>query len=100
MAKTQIAVATVGRQNQAYALAVAKELQENNFRVEILDGDDTVGKKIFYSETQKIPYTIVVGDKETKQKSVALRQRGKRETEVLKLNKVMEKFKKEQNPLV
>jgi len=99
MSPVQIAIINVGKDHKKYAREVAAELEGQGFRTIILDEDESVGKKIHFAETQKIPYMVITGDKEIKQKSVALRQRGKKETEILKLNKAVEKFKKEQNPL-
>ena len=44
---------------------------------------------------QKIPYLLIVGDKEMKAKSVAVRERGKGDTGAIKLKKLVEKIKKE-----
>ena len=52
-------------------------------------------KKIREAELQKIPYILVIGEKEQKAKSVAVRQRGKGDIGLIKLEKFIEKITKE-----
>jgi threonyl-tRNA synthetase len=89
----QMWVIPVGQSHNKYAKDVAKQLE--NFRVVIKDDNDTVSKKIREGEVQKIPYLLVVGDKEMKAKSVRVRQRNKGDIGLMKINKFMEKVKKE-----
>jgi threonyl-tRNA synthetase len=55
------------------ARALAEEL--GDFRVEVDDRDETVGKRIRDAEVDKIPYVIVYGDRES-EASLAVRERG------------------------
>ena len=50
------------------------KLGEAGYRVEVDDRDDTVGKRIRDAELEKIPYTIVYGDRESDD-SLAIRER-------------------------
>ena len=54
-----------------------------------------MGKKIREAELQKIPYILVVGEKEQKAKSAAVRQRSKGDVGLIKLEKFIEKITKE-----
>jgi threonyl-tRNA synthetase len=89
----QMWVIPLGQSHAKYAKDVAKQLE--NFRVAVKDDNETVSKKIREGEIQKIPYLLVVGDKEMKTKSVRVRKRGKGDIGMIKINKFMEKIKKE-----
>jgi threonyl-tRNA synthetase len=69
-----------------YAYEVKKRLQEQGLRVEVDDRNEKMGYKIRASQTQKIPYQIVVGDKEEADATVNVRRYGSKETEVTDLN--------------
>jgi threonyl-tRNA synthetase len=83
----QIWVLPISDKHNKYAKKVAEELRAQNLRVEIKEENDTVGKKIRNGEMQKIPYLLVVGDKEEKNKTVAVRERSQKDLGAMKLNK-------------
>jgi len=93
LAPEQIWLIPVSSKHDKYAKLIEKEL--SSFRIKVKDGNETVSKKIREGEIQKIPYLLVVGDKEMKTKSVAVRQRGKKDIVIMKLNKFIEKVKME-----
>ncbi len=62
------------KQNQ-YAQTVLEELKANGVRVELDDRNESIGKKIREAEMQKVPYMLIVGEKEVDAKSVAVRAR-------------------------
>jgi threonyl-tRNA synthetase len=65
-------------------------------RAEIDDANDTLGKKISRVKTEKIPYYMVIGDKEAKSKTLKIENReGK--SEELSLDKLIKKLEKEIN---
>jgi threonyl-tRNA synthetase len=59
-----------------YAKKIENQLKENNIRVQVKNENETLGKKIRESEMQKIPYLLIIGDKEIEANSVSVRQRG------------------------
>jgi len=79
----------------AYAEKVAKRLKEENIRTELNDSDETLGRKIRHGELQKIPYLLIVGEKEQKAKLVAVRDRKKGDLGPVKVNKFVGKIKDE-----
>jgi len=89
----QVWIIPIGTRHEKYAKEVEKEL--NLFRTEVKDENETVSKKIRQGEIQKIPYLLVVGDKEMKAKSVRIRQRGKGDIGQVKLDKFIQRVKKE-----
>ncbi|MFH1036939.1 MAG: threonine--tRNA ligase [Patescibacteria group bacterium] len=91
----QACVIPISETHNKYAEQVVKTLVEADIRCELSNDNDTVSKRIRNGEMQKIPYLLVVGDKEVKAKSVAVRSRGKKEIEVLKLTKFLERIKME-----
>lgn len=73
----QMWVIPVGSQHKKYANKVWEQLIKEGFRCQLKDENDSVSKKIRNGEIQKIPYLLVVGDKEMKAKSVRPRKGGK-----------------------
>jgi len=71
LAPVQIAVIPVSEKHIEYAKSVAEKL--DGFRVQISEENETLGKKIRSAEMQKIPYILVVGDKEIEEGSVNVR---------------------------
>ena len=73
LAPVQIRVIPVGEDHREATHALAEKLSQ--FRVEVDDSDETVGKRIRNAEVEKIPYTIVYGDRESEE-ALAIRERG------------------------
>ncbi|MEG0293874.1 threonine--tRNA ligase [Enterococcus sp.] len=69
-----------------YAQLVKERLQEKGIRVELDDRNEKMGYKIRASQTQKVPYQIVVGDQEVNDSSVNIRRYGSKETSVQALD--------------
>ncbi|MBU4481148.1 threonine--tRNA ligase [Patescibacteria group bacterium] len=76
-----------------YAKKIYNELLKQDIRAELDESNETLGKKIRNGEMQKIPYLLVVGDKEMKAKSVGVRERGKGDIGMMNLTKFLEKAK-------
>jgi threonyl-tRNA synthetase len=97
LSPVQVAVIPISEKHLNYAKKVEKELKENNIRVELKDENETLGKKIREAEMQKIPYLLIVGDKEIEANAVAVRERGKGDLGAIKSDAFIEKIKKEIN---
>lgn len=93
LAPVQTWIIPVGSRHQKYAKGVTQELNAAGLRCELKDENETVSKKIRDGEIQKIPYLLVVGDKEMKAKSVRVRKRGKGDIGMIKLTKFLDKVK-------
>jgi threonyl-tRNA synthetase len=74
LAPVQLRVLPVGQDHHAAAGELASRLREAGYRVEVDERDDTVGKRIREAELEKIPFTVVYGDKESDE-SLAIRER-------------------------
>ena len=77
LSPVQTVIIPVGSAHEEYAHKVTEELRQKNIRVELWNQNETVNKRIRDAEMQKIPYILVVGDKEVKENTVAVRKRGK-----------------------
>ena len=73
---TQCVVLPVSEKYNDYAHKVAAQLEEMDVRAEVDDRNEKVGRKIRDNEMKKIPYMIVVGEKEQADGTVAVRKRG------------------------
>jgi threonyl-tRNA synthetase len=73
LAPVQVRVLPVGLGHHGPAHALAERL--SGYRVEVDDSDETVGKRIRNAELDKIPFTVVYGDKESDE-ALAVRERG------------------------
>ncbi len=76
LAPVQVKLLPITDRHVAYARAVAQQMREQDIRVEIDDRNEKIGYKIREAQVQKVPYTLVVGDKEQEKDSVAVRKRG------------------------
>ena len=72
---TQCHILTISQKHTDYANLVAAKLKENGIRVEIDDGDDTIGKKIRTHRKLHPAYMIILGDGEAESNTVSLRGR-------------------------
>ena len=81
----QVAVIPVAPAFNDYAQQVAASLEEAGFRAEADLGNDRMNAKIRLAQTQKIPYMLVVGEKEEADQAVAVRFRDGRQQQVMKL---------------
>jgi len=95
LAPIQVAVLPISKEHVSYAEDISKRLKKENVYVEIYNPDDTLSKRIRNAETQKIPYILVVGDKEKKTNSVNVRKRHEEKTEIVKIEEFTKKITKE-----
>ncbi len=91
----QVAVIPISKKHINYGNEIKKELEENNIRAELKSENETLGKKIREAEMQKIPYLLIVGDKEVEVKTVSVRQRGEGDKGATKLDELINKIGKE-----
>ena len=84
-------VLPIAKTHKKYAKEVVKALTSAGIRAELKDSNDTIGKKIREGELRKVPYLLIVGDKEVKAKSVAVRKTGKGDLGAVKLKQFIAK---------
>ncbi len=79
IAPVQVRILPVGEAHFEPATTVAERLRAEGYRVDISEPTETIGKRIRAAELEKIPFTIVFGDRESDQ-SLAIRERGGEQT--------------------
>ncbi len=77
LAPVQVKVLPVNERNEAYAEEVKSRLQAAGLRAEVDARNEKIGFKIRQAELEKVPYMLVVGDREREAGTVAVRQRAK-----------------------
>ncbi len=76
LSPVQAIVIPITDEHLDYAFGVKRKLKDIGMRVEVADGNDRMNAKIRKAQKQKIPYMLIVGDKEAESESVSLRMRG------------------------
>ncbi|KKS38475.1 MAG: threonine--tRNA ligase [Candidatus Sungbacteria bacterium RIFCSPLOWO2_12_FULL_41_11] len=77
LAPVQTTVLTVTDRANSYAEEIVKTLKNKEIRVSYDQRNETIGKKIREAELQKIPYIIIIGDREMESKTISVRQHKK-----------------------
>jgi len=97
LAPMQVRVLNFTERNENYAKEVIKKLGDGipNLRIDADFRSNTVPSKVKEAELMKVPYVIVVGDKEEKEKSLAVRVRGSNKIQNFGLDEFISKIKKE-----
>lgn len=94
LSPVQTTIINVGETHKKYAEEIFNLLKAEGIRAEFLN-EDTVGKRIREAEIQKIPYILVVGDKEVKNKTVNVRHYKEGQKGEISLEELVGKIKKE-----
>ena len=76
LSPVQVKVIPVRESHNAYAQEIYDLLKENGVRAEVDLADENLGKKVRQAKNEKIPYWIVLGDKEVESKEVTVEARG------------------------
>lgn len=91
----QIIVIPISEKFIDYARDVTERLKENDFRVNLLDDNESLGKRIRTAQKQKTPAILIIGESEVSSQTVTLRRRNKEEQETLTIDALIEHFKEE-----
>jgi len=75
LSPVQVKVLPIGEAHFEYAKKVLESLKSQNIRVEIDESNESLGKKIRNAKTEKVPYMLVIGDKEITDNKVTLESR-------------------------
>ncbi|MER3558423.1 MAG: threonine--tRNA ligase, partial [Armatimonadota bacterium] len=75
LAPVQVAVIPIADRHLEYAQQIQQALSQAGFRVELDGRRETLGYKIRYHQTHKVPYMLILGDKEQESARVAVRSR-------------------------
>ncbi len=91
----QVRVIPVSEKFEDYANYVYEQLNHTNIRVDVERKNETISKKIRYAELEKIPYVLVVGQKELDEKKVSVRKRKEGDLGLVSIDEFVEKIKTE-----
>lgn len=91
----QIAVLPISEKYADYAAQIYSELEENDIRGFIDHRDEKIGRKIRDAEVNKIPFMLIMGEKEQEEGKIAVRKHGQGDLGSFSLSEFIEIFKKE-----
>lgn len=91
----QVKVLPIGESHLAYAKSVSEELKSHGIRVELDDSSESLGKKIRNFKTEKVPYALVIGDKELADKKVTVESRDSGNLGSSSVGEIVSKLNKE-----
>jgi threonyl-tRNA synthetase len=97
LAPVQVAIIPVSQNYFEYGKQVAEELKKNDIKIEFDQRNEKIGYKIRDWETQKVPYMIIVGEKEKDSNSISVRQHKKGDLGSFGLTKFIDKLQFEIN---
>lgn len=80
----------------SFAQDLALRLKEQNYRVRIDDRNESMGYKTRQIQKSKIPYMLVIGDREIAEASVSMRKYGEKKTQTININDLIVLFKQKQ----
>lgn len=76
LSPVQVKILPIADRHHDYAYELKQKLEESGIRVEVDDRNEKIGYKIREAQLEKVPYMLIVGDKEMEEQTVALRKRG------------------------
>ncbi len=94
LAPVQALVIPIAEGHAAYAEAVWRRLTESGIRAELERRNEAIGKKIRDAELRKIPYIVVVGEREQKENTISFRIHKQGDQGSIALSVFIEKIKK------
>ncbi len=95
LAPEQVVILPITDKQHDYAKNVFEQLQKAGLRVRLDSRNETLGKRIRENEIQKVPYTLIVGDKEIEANGVAVRHYKNGDEGVLRIEDLMKRLEKE-----
>ncbi|MBO4569966.1 MAG: threonine--tRNA ligase [Clostridia bacterium] len=93
LSPVQAVVMNVSEKSEAYAVSVAKKLEEAGIRTETDIRAEKIGYKIRSAQMQKIPYMIIIGENEAANRTVSIRKRGNLEAKDVKIEELINEMK-------
>ncbi|MFC1756443.1 threonine--tRNA ligase [Patescibacteria group bacterium] len=95
LSPVQVMIIPVSEKFSKYAEKINSKLVDSEIRSVVNNKSETLGKRISEAEQQKIPYMIVVGEKEEKEESVTVRERDTKKQETMQTDNLLKKVVKE-----
>ncbi len=95
LAPEQIRILPVTTRNNEYAQKVFSQLLENGFRVTVKLDNEKIGAKIRNAELARVPYMLIIGDREEKNNTISVRRKGEGDLGSFKIGEFIERVKEE-----
>ncbi len=95
LSPVQVVIVPIAERHLAYSQKILKELNQSYIRVELMAEAESMQKKIRNAELQKIPYILVVGDREQEAGEINIRIRGEKIQQTLKIDEFISKITQE-----
>ena len=95
LAPVQVAVIPIKDSTKAYAQKITEMLLEKQFRADIDERNETLNKRIAQAELEKVPYIVIVGDREAAKEAVSVRKKGKGDIGIMGINEFIGKLEEE-----
>jgi len=95
LSPVQVALITISEKHHEYAQKVSAAMKEKGIRVQEMFDNETLGKKIREAQTQKIPYLLIIGDKEIQANAVSVRARERGDLGQMKIEEFIGKIGEE-----
>ncbi|WP_297887603.1 threonine--tRNA ligase [Sulfurihydrogenibium sp.] len=93
LSPVQVKIIPIADKHLEFANKVKEVLSENQVRVEVDDRSERMNKKIRDAELQKVPFMLVIGDKEVESNCVSVRKKGTNQTQVMKVEEFVNNIK-------
>ena len=90
LSPVQVKIVPITDRNNEYAQKVLEQLKSSNIRTELDDRSEKMQGKIRDAQLQKIPYMLIIGDREEKENKVAIRTRNGKDLGTMNLDKFIE----------
>ena len=90
LSPVQAVVLPISEGHLEFAKEVKNRAEELGLRIEVNEANESLSKKIRTAQKAKIPYSLVIGDKEVEERAVAIRRRGEKAQEVMPLEEFLE----------
>ena len=97
IAPIQFQIIPVAEKFNDYAFQVASKLKKADFRVKVDEGNDSFSKKIRNAEMMKVPYILIVGEKEESANEVSVREFRSKKQYVLGVEELMKQVEEERS---
>lgn len=95
LSPVQVKVLSLTERTAEKCLEIAEQLREKGFRVETDNRNEKIGMKIREAQLEKVPYMLVIGDRDVEQEVVSVRDRKQGDLGAMKLEAFVEKIKKQ-----
>ncbi len=95
LAPVQVVIISIGPQSGEYCSNLKQTLSNKGVRVKLDNRNETLNKRIRESELEKVPYVLVVGEREAKAEMVSVRKKGKGDTGSIGVDKFLAQIEEE-----